>query len=55
MCGLWSVTANEPDGQGKVRISTFEPLVKYVKELDHKKRDRTIVDKHYDEATPGVT
>ena len=39
---LWSV-ANEPDGAGEGADKYFEPLVKYVKELDPQKRPTTVV------------
>ena len=39
---LWSV-ANEPDGAGEGADKYFEPLVKYVKELDPQNRPTTVV------------
>ena len=39
---LWSV-ANEPDGAGGGADQYFEPLVKYVKELDPQNRPTTVV------------
>ena len=39
---LWSV-ANEPDGAGEGADQYFEPLVKYVKELDPQNRPTTVV------------
>ena len=39
---LWSV-ANEPDGAGEGADKYFEPLVKYVRELDPQKRPTTVV------------
>ncbi len=39
---LWTV-ANEPDGAGEGADKYFEPLVKYVKELDPQKRPTTVV------------
>ena len=39
---LWSI-ANEPDGAGEGADKYFEPLVKYVKELDPQGRPTTVV------------
>ncbi len=39
---LWSV-ANEPDGAGEGADKYFEPLLKYVKELDPQNRPTTVV------------